>query len=239
MDIVPAIDIIDGKCVRLERGDYTSKKVYSSDPLETARIFESWGIRRLHLVDLDGAKEKRVINYKTLASITSGTRLIVDYGGGIRTDDDLRIAFENGASMVTGGSIAVSDPRQFLKWLNKYGSGKIILGADHRNEIISTNAWSEDTYMDLFSFLEDYINQGVKNVICTDINRDGMLIGPSLDLYRKILKRWPGLYIMASGGISSAKDLMKLKMIGMPATIIGKAIYENRITKNDLNPYLN
>lgn len=239
MDIIPAIDIIDGKCVRLVKGDYSSKKVYSTDPLEIARKFESWGIKRIHLVDLDGAKEKKIINHKILAGIASRTGLIIDFGGGLRTEADIRIAFENGASMITGGSIAVSDPQLFLKWLTDFGSEKIILGADHKNERIALNGWSQDSNMELFSFLENYINQGVRKVICTDINKDGMLKGPSVDLYKRILKQWPDLYLVASGGVSTPEDLQELEKIGIPAVIIGKAIYENLITYEDLQPFLN
>jgi len=238
MDIIPAIDIIDGKCVRLVKGDYTNKKVYSSDPLEVARKFESWGIKRLHLVDLDGARERKIINYKILAEIAAGTELVIDFGGGLRTENDIRIAFENGASMITGGSIAVRDPQLFLDWINNYGSDKIILGADHKGESIALNGWIEDSKMKLFQFLQKYIDEGIKKVICTDINLDGMLKGTSVDLYKRILKQWPGLYLVASGGISSPGDLEELDRNGIPAVIIGKAIYENRITKEDLQVFL-
>jgi phosphoribosylformimino-5-aminoimidazole carboxamide ribotide isomerase len=238
MDIIPAIDIIDGKCVRLTQGDYSQIKEYSSSPLEMARIFESWGLKRLHLVDLDGAKEKKIINYKILSDITSGTNLIVDFGGGIRTENDICIAFENGASMITIGSIAVNDPQLFLKWLQDYGKEKIILGADHRNEMLSSNAWVENTRLNLFQFLGEYINLGITQVICTDIEKDGMLNGPSVDLYRRILNQWPDLHLVASGGVGSIMDIKVLSRIGISATIIGKAIYENRITKQDLMPYL-
>ncbi len=238
MDIIPAIDIIDGKCVRLTQGDYSQMKEYSSSPLEMARIFESWGLKRLHLVDLDGAKEKKIINYKILSDITSGTNLIVDFGGGIRTENDICIAFENGASMITSGSIAVNDSQLFLKWLQDYGKEKIILGADHRNEMLSSNAWVKNTRLNLFQFLGEYINLGITQVICTDIEKDGMLNGPSVDLYRRILNQWPDLHLVASGGVGSIMDIKVLSSIGISATIIGKAIYENLITKEDLMPYL-
>ena len=238
MDIIPAIDIIDGKCVRLVKGDYSNKKVYSSDPLEVARKFESWGIKRLHLVDLDGARERKIINYKILAEIAAGTGLVIDFGGGLRTENDIRIAFENGASMITGGSIAVTEPQLFLKWINNYGSDKIILGADHKEESIALNGWIEDSKMELFQYLRKYIDKGIKKVICTDINLDGMLKGTSLDLYKRILMQWPDLYLVASGGISSPKDLEELDSNGIPAVIIGKALYENRITKEDLQVFL-
>ena len=238
MDIIPAIDIIDGKCVRLVKGDYTNKKVYSSDPLEVARKFESWGIKRLHLVDLDGARERKIINYKILAEIAAGTGLVVDFGGGLRTENDIRIAFENGASMITGGSVAVRDPQLFIKWMNNYGSDKIILGADHKDGRIALNAWIEDSKMELFQFLRKYIDVGIKKVICTDINLDGTLTGTSIDLYKRILKLWPDLYLVASGGISSPIDLEELDRNGIPAVIIGKAIYENRITEEDIQVFL-
>lgn len=237
MDIIPAIDIIDGKCVRLEKGDYSRKKVYSSDPVELARTFESWGVKRLHLIDLDGAREKKVINHKILSLITSSTNLIVDFGGGIRNDSDLRIAFENGAAMVTGGSIAVQDPDLFLKWLDNYGPDRIILGADHKNEMISVNAWSESSGSSIYEFLEKFINHGIKKIISTDINRDGMMEGPSIRTYKRILEIWPDLQLIASGGISSPDDILKLKKTGVSGVIIGKAIYENRITGKDLKPY--
>ncbi len=232
--IIPAIDIIDGKCVRLEKGDYSKKKIYSEDPLEMAKTFESWGIQHLHLVDLDGAKAKKIVNTDVLNRIASRTSLIVDFGGGIRSDNDVRIAFENGASMITGGSIAVHDPAQFLKWLETYGPEKIILGADHQNEKISLNAWLEESETGLFPFLEGYVQKGITKVICTDIQKDGMLQGPSLELYKRILQKWPGLHIIASGGVSNLEDVLELDKAGVPAVIIGKAFYENRISKAEI-----
>jgi len=234
MTIIPAIDLIDGKCVRLEKGDYSRKKVYSEDPLEMAKKFESWGIKHLHLVDLDGAKAKKIVNFKVLNNIANQTKLIVDFGGGLRSGEDLRIAFDNGASKITGGSIAVHDPKQFLNWLEVYGPEKIILGADHSNEKISLNAWQEDSSTDLFGFLESYIQKGIKQVVCTDIQRDGMLQGPSLELYKRIFEKWPDLQLIASGGVSNLKDVLELEKAGIPAVIIGKAIYENRITKSEI-----
>jgi phosphoribosylformimino-5-aminoimidazole carboxamide ribotide isomerase len=234
IEIIPAIDIIDGKCVRLEKGNYSSKKIYSKDPLEIALTFESWGIKRLHLVDLDGAKAKKIINIEVLNRIASKTNLIIDFGGGLRSENDIRMAFDNGASIITGGSIAVHNPEIFLDWLNEFGPDKIILGADHNNEKISLNAWLEDSEMDLFAFLDDYILKGVNQVICTDIQRDGMLEGPSLDLYKRILAKWPDLQIIASGGVSNLEDVIQLDKAGIPAVIIGKAIYENRITKEEI-----
>ena len=238
MEIIPAIDIIDGKCVRLEKGDYSKKKEYSADPLKIAEEFESWGIKRLHLVDLDGAKAKRIINIKILSKIASHTNLIIDFGGGLRTKEDVKIAFENGASMITGGSIAVKEPETFMKWFSEFGAEKIILGADHRNELISVNGWNEDSNQELFKFLDKYITEGINKVICTDIDKDGMLQGPSIDLYAKVLKKWPDLHLIASGGVSSVLDLMELKKIGVPAVIIGKAFYENKITKMDLDSFI-
>ena len=239
MEIIPAIDIIDGRCVRLEKGDYSKKKEYSADPVEVARVFESWGIKRLHLVDLDGARAKKIINSVVLSRISSSTNLIIDFGGGIRTREDIRIAFDNGASMITGGSIAVKDPEIFLSWLSEFGKEKIILGADHRNELISVNGWYENSSLDLFSFLEKYTGHGIEKVVCTDIERDGMLQGPSFDLYKRILTKWPSMHLIASGGVSSAKDLKELNKIGIPAVIIGKALYEKKITRMDLIPFLN
>jgi len=238
MDIIPAIDIIDGKCVRLQKGDYSTKIEYSSDPLEEARKFESWGIKRLHLVDLDGARTRKIVNHKILARIAAGTGLIIDFGGGLRTDADIRIAFENGASKITGGSVAINDPQLFLKWIMEFGPEKIILGADHKNERIAVDGWYENSDTELFQFLQKYIKQGITQVICTDINKDGMLEGPSFYLYKRILDEWPQLYLVGSGGVSSPADLKELEKAGLPAVIIGKAIYENRITQKDLRPFL-
>jgi len=232
--IIPAIDIIDGKCVRLEKGDYSKKKIYSEDPLEMAKTFESWGIQHLHLVDLDGARAKKIVNTDILNRIATRTSLIVDFGGGIRSHSDVRIAFENGASMITGGSIAIHDPSMFLKWLETYGPEKIILGADHQNEKISLNAWLEESETGLFPFLEGYIQKGITKVICTDIQKDGMLQGPSLELYKRILLKWPDLQIIASGGVSNLEDVIQLDKAGVPAVIIGKAFYENRISKAEI-----
>ena len=234
IELIPAIDIIDGKCVRLEKGDYSKKKIYSEDPLQMAKTFESWGIRQLHLVDLDGAKAKKILNQKVLYLLSSRTSLIIDFGGGIRSENDIRMAFENGASMITVGSIAVQDPAIFQSWLELFGPDKIILGADHKNEKISLNAWQEDSKTDLFTFLDGHIRTGVTRVICTDTLRDGMLEGPSIDLYKKILKKWPELILIASGGVSNLKDVLDLDKAGVPAVIIGKAIYENRITKEEI-----
>jgi len=234
IQIIPAIDIIDGKCVRLEKGDYSSKKIYSEDPLEMALAFESWGIKHLHLVDLDGAKAKKIINIEVLNRIASKTNMVIDFGGGLRSEKDIRIAFDNGASMITGGSIAVHNPEMFLEWLAEFGPDKIILGADHKNEKISLNAWLEESETDLFSFLGDYIYKGVNQVICTDIQMDGMLEGTSVELYKRILAKWPDLHIIASGGVSNLNDVIQLDQAGIPAVIIGKAFYEKRITKAEI-----
>lgn len=238
IQIIPAIDIIDGKCVRLEKGDYDKKKVYSEDPLEIAKTFESWGIKQIHLVDLDGAKAKRIINLDVLKRIACKTKLIIDFGGGIRTINDLKIAFENGASMVTGGSIAVHEPQLFLEFLELYGHDKIILGADHKNEKISMNGWMEESKTELFLFLEEYIKKGISKVICTDIQRDGMLEGPSVELYEKIVRKWPNLELIASGGVSNMNDILELERIAVPKVIVGKAIYENKISEKEIQNFL-
>jgi phosphoribosylformimino-5-aminoimidazole carboxamide ribotide isomerase len=229
IELIPAIDIIDGKCVRLSKGDYNTKKVYNEDPLEVARQFHDSGINRLHLVDLDGAKAGKIINYNILEKIAGHTSLVVDFGGGLKTTEDLRIAFECGAQMVTGGSIAVKNPEEFTGWIEKYGSEKIILGSDAKDRKIAVSGWTETSTLDLFDFLEDYINKGITKTICTDISKDGMLEGPSTDLYKEILERFPDLWLIASGGVSSMTDIDKLEEAGVPAVIFGKAIYEGRI----------
>ena len=234
IELIPAIDIIDGKCVRLTQGDYDSKKVYNENPIEIAKMFEGCGLTRLHVVDLDGAREGRIINYKTLNHIATKTSLVIDFGGGLKCDKDLEIAFESGAQMVTGGSIAVKSPELFYEWLKRYGSERIILGADAKDEKIAVNGWQETTTKDLIPFIEEYHKFGVKNVICTDISRDGMLQGPSTELYKKICKALPEIYLVASGGISSAKDIETLDEAGIPAVIFGKAFYEGRITIKEL-----
>ncbi len=238
MEIVPAIDLIDGKCVRLSQGDYGRRKVYSDSPLEVAKSFEAAGIRRLHLVDLDGAKAQHIVHHRILEQITSHTSLIVDFGGGLKTDEDLRIAFESGAQMVTGGSIAVKSPEAFENWIRTYGPERIILGADVSEGKIAVSGWTERSELDLWSFLENYVQKGINKVICTDISRDGMLRGPALELYTQILAKYPELHLIASGGVSSLKDLDDLKAAGLPAAILGKAIYEGRIQLKDLSKYL-
>lgn len=238
IEIIPAIDIIDGKCVRLSQGDYDSKKVYNENPVEVAKEFEANGIRRLHVVDLDGAASSHLVNYRTLEQIATRTSLVIDFGGGIKSDEDLKIAFENGAQMVTGGSIAVKDPELFCRWIECYGSEKIILGADVKDRKIAVNGWKEESACELFPFLEKYINRGIEKVICTDITCDGMLAGPSVDLYKDILSQHPSLYLIASGGVSNIRDIEVLQEAGVPAVIFGKAIYEGRIALKDLRDFL-
>lgn len=237
IELIPAIDIIDGKCVRLSQGDYDTKKVYGDNPADMAKRFEDVGIKRLHVVDLDGAKASHIVNYKALESIAKATNLTIDFGGGLKTDDDLRIAFESGASMVTGGSIAVKNPDVFEGWLKRYGSDKIILGADVKERKIAVSGWIENTEVDLFDFLKDYIYKGVSKVICTDIAKDGMLKGPSMELYKDILKQHPTLHLIASGGVSSMADIKALDNAGVPAVIFGKAIYEGRIKIQELRQF--
>lgn len=238
MDIIPAIDLIDGKCVRLSQGDYDRKTVYNENPLEVAKMFEDHGITRLHLVDLDGAKAHHIVNHKVLETIANRTKLIVDFGGGLKTDEDLRIAFECGARMITGGSIAVKSPDIFESWISKFGASKIILGADVKDEKIAVTGWTEDTDLQLLPFLESYTNKGITKVICTDIAKDGMLQGASVELYKKILTAFPSMYLVASGGVSDINDLEVLAEAGLPAVIFGKAIYEGRIALKDLEPFL-
>ena len=234
IELIPAIDIIDGKCVRLTKGDYDQKKVYNDDPVEVAKQFESLGFRRLHVVDLDGAKSKHIVNVDVLKAITSATNLIVDFGGGIKTDNDIELAFANGASLVTIGSIAVTQPEQFASWLEKYGADRIILGADVRNGKISINGWKEDSAEDLLPFLKYYINKGVVNVLCTEISKDGMLEGPATDLYKEVMAEYPNLNLIASGGISSNEDIKELNRYGIPSVVFGKAIYEGKIDMKEL-----
>ena len=238
IEIIPAIDIIDGKCVRLSQGNYNSKKIYNENPLEIAKQYEDTGIKRLHLVDLDGAKSKRIVNYKTLESIAKNTSLIVDFGGGLKSNDDLKIAFNCGARMITGGSIAVKDNKTFSEWLSLYGEAKIILGADVKDEKIAVTGWLEDSGIDMWQFISDYKAKGITKVICTDISKDGMLQGPSTDLYVNMKNRFENLYIIASGGISCIKDVENLNEKGIDAVIIGKAIYEGRISMKDLQAFI-
>jgi phosphoribosylformimino-5-aminoimidazole carboxamide ribotide isomerase len=238
MDIIPAIDLIDGKCVRLSQGDYNSKKIYNENPLEVAQAFEAHGIEHLHLVDLDGAKAAHIVNHKTLERLATRTRLKIDFGGGLKSDDDVRIAFESGAALITGGSIAVKNPTVFESWLRRYGTQKIILGADVRDEKVATNGWIETSDKDLFEFVSGYMQKGVQRVICTDISKDGMLAGPSFSLYQKMIEQLPGIDLVASGGISTLEELPKLKTLGCAGVIIGKALYENRIPLKSLEHYI-
>lgn len=238
IEIIPAIDVIDGKCVRLSQGDYDQKKVYNENPSEVAKMFEDSGVRRLHLVDLDGAKAQHIVNYKVLESITSKTNLVVDFGGGLKSDDDLRIAFECGASMVTGGSIAVKNPDVFLSWIEKFGAEKIILGADVKDEKIAVGGWIETTDLSLIPFIKKFKDKGVDKVICTDISKDGMLQGASNDLYKKVLDNFPDLYLVASGGVSCMDDIKALNDANVPAVITGKAIYEGKIKLAEIASFL-
>lgn len=255
MRIIPAIDIIEGSCVRLSKGDYSTKKVYNEDPLDVAKSFEAHGIQYLHLVDLDGAKSKHIVNYKVLEQIASKTSLKIDFGGGLKTDEDLRIAFNSGADQITGGSIAVKNRQTFLKWLSGFGPAKIILGADAMDEKIAVSGWQESSAEELIPFIQGYQKEGIQYVICTDISKDGMLEGPSLELYKKILqktsqaktsldlsdsedKQTPGIKLIASGGIAQYEDLFTLRDLGCEGAIIGKAIYENRISLKQLEEFI-
>ncbi len=237
IEIIPAIDIIDGKCVRLSQGDYAQKTVYNENPVEVAKSFEDAGIRRLHLVDLDGAKAHHIVNYKVLEAIVTTTSLVVDFGGGLKSDEDLRIAFDNGASMVTGGSIAVKNPALFLSWIRTYGADKIILGADVKNKQIAVNGWLETTSLELVPFIDRFVQQGVNKVICTDISKDGMLQGTAVDLYSELLLKFPDLYLIASGGVSNLADIEALEKANVPAVIFGKAIYEGKIQLKELEQF--
>lgn len=238
MELIPAIDIIDGKCVRLAQGDYMRKTIYNENPVEVAKQFEAHGIKRLHLVDLDGAKAQHIVNYKTLEKITARTSLTVDFGGGLKTDKDLEIAFECGASMVTGGSIAVKNPNIFETWIDKFGEDKIILGADVKNKKIAVTGWLEDTDKDLMPFLAGYVEKGISKVICTDISKDGMLEGPAVSLYKEILSVFPEMYLIASGGVSSMADIKYLSEAGVPAVIFGKAFYEGLISFAEIEAFM-
>ncbi|WP_433830635.1 1-(5-phosphoribosyl)-5-[(5-phosphoribosylamino)methylideneamino]imidazole-4-carboxamide isomerase [Flavobacterium anhuiense] len=238
MRIIPAIDIIEGKCVRLSKGDYDTKIIYNENPLEVAKSFEAHGIEYLHLVDLDGAKSSKIVNYKILEQIATQTGLKIDFGGGLKSDDDLRIAFESGANQITGGSIAVKNRAIFEKWISEYGTERIILGADAKDEKIAVSGWLEESNEDLVPFIQDYQSKGIEYVICTDIAKDGMLQGPSFDLYSKILAEAKGVKLIASGGISTFEELPKLAELGCEGTIIGKAIYEGRISLKQLEGFI-
>ena len=234
IELIPAIDIIDGHCVRLTKGNYDQKTVYRDSPAEVAREFEALGFKRLHMVDLDGAKSRHIVNSQVLHRVTTETQLIVDFGGGIKTDEDIEKAFDAGASMVTIGSIAVTQPERFMGWLDKYGAEKMILGADVRLGKISINGWKEDSSEDLLPFLKKYVDAGVRNVLCTEISRDGTLTGPAIDLYRQIMNTYPDLHLIASGGVSSMDDIIALDEAGVPAVVFGKAIYEGKINLKEL-----
>ena len=234
MELIPAIDIIDGQCVRLTKGDYALKTVYRNHPWDVAKEFETYGFKRLHVVDLDGAKAKHIVNSDVLQKITTETSLTVDFGGGIKTDEDIEKAFASGAQMVTVGSIAVTNPELFLSWIKKYGADRMILGADVRNGKISINGWKEDSSEDLLPFLRKYVDAGVTNVLCTEISKDGTLQGPAIDLYKRIMQEYPNLHLIASGGVSSIDDIKALEAAGIPTVVFGKAIYEGRINLKEL-----
>lgn len=237
MQIIPAIDIIDGKCVRLTQGDYEQKKIYNEHPLEVAKQFENVGLQRLHLVDLDGAKAGAVKNWKVLETIAAKTSLVIDFGGGIKTEKDVNIVFNSGAALATIGSLAVKNEAEFVKWLLQFGADKFLLGADVKDEKITVGGWLETTDIWIYDFLHKYIDQGVQQVFCTDVSKDGLLAGPAVDLYKKIIERFPSLHFIASGGVSSVKDLEELAAIGCNGVIVGKAIYENKISLPELMKY--
>lgn len=232
--VIPAIDIIDGKCVRLEQGDYNKVSLYHKEPLEVAKKFEDAGLKRLHLVDLDGAKAGTVKNWKVLEVIAGKTSLVIDFGGGVKTEKDVEIVFNSGSSLATIGSIAVKDEEEFVKWLLKFGAGKFLLGADVKDEKITISGWQEETNIWIYDFVQKYIDHGVKQVFCTDVSKDGKLEGPAIDLYKNIISKFPELFFIASGGVSSVDDLKRLQEIGCRGAIVGKAIYENRITLDEL-----
>lgn len=234
IELIPAIDIIDGKCVRLTKGDYDTKKIYNEDPVSVAKEFEANGIRRLHVVDLDGARSKHIVNDKVLQRIARETNLVIDFGGGIKTDEDVARAFEAGAHMITIGSIAVTDPERSMEWLHKYGPEHIVLGADVRNGRVSINGWKEDSQEELIPFLDRYLSEGMRNVLCTDISKDGMLQGPAIALYRQVMEHYPDCHLIASGGVSSMDDIRALEAAGIPAVVFGKAIYEGKIKLEEL-----
>lgn len=238
IELVPAIDMIEGKCVRLTQGDYDTQKIYNESPLEVAKQFQDAGVTRLHMVDLDGAKAGHIVNYRMLEKVASHTDLSIDFGGGLKSDDDLHIAFDCGAQMVTGGSIAVKNPDLFLSWITRYGSERIILGADAKEKKIAISGWKEGTAIDLIPFIKDYQSKGISKVICTDIARDGMLQGPAVRLYQEMQQEMPGLYVIASGGVSSVGDIGRLEEANIPAVIFGKAIYEGRISLKEIETFI-
>lgn len=231
IELIPAIDLIDGKCVRLTKGDYATRKIYNEDPVAVAREFESYGFRRLHIVDLDGARSKHIVNYRVLERIAASVPgMVIDFGGGIKSGEDLRVAFESGATLVTVGSVAATSPELFLDWLQEYGADRLILGADVKNGLISIHGWKEESTQELLPFLSKYLGEGVRHVLCTDISKDGMLQGPAVPLYKEIMKAFPGCGLIASGGVGGMADLIALDEAGIPAVVFGKAIYEGRIS---------
>lgn len=238
MRIIPAIDIINGQCVRLSKGDYNTAKIYSNDPLEVAKSFQDHGVEYLHLVDLDGAKSQGIVNHKVLETLATKTNLKIDFGGGLKTDQDLKIAFESGAKQITGGSIAVKDPQRFLSWIKAYGAHKIILGADAANEKIAISGWLETSTEDLIPYVANYMAKGISDVICTDISKDGMLEGPSIALYEKMVQELKGIKLIASGGVAKLKDLYDLSAVGCDGAIVGKAIYEDRISLKEIEQFI-
>ena len=238
IELIPAIDIIGGKCVRLTQGEYDSKKIYNEQPLEVALEFEANGLKRLHMVDLDGAKNSHIVNYRVLDRIASRTSMTIDFGGGIKAEDDIKMAFDYGADMVTLGSVAVKKPELFADWLQRYGAEKIILGADARNGMVSVSGWKEDSSEELIPFLKTKCSQGINKVLCTDITRDGMLGGPSVSLYQEVMSNFPEMYLIASGGVGSIDDIYELNEKGIPAVVFGKAIYEGRIKLTDLKDFI-
>lgn len=234
IDLIPAIDIIDGKCVRLTKGDYNNKTIYNNNPVEVAKEFEALGFKRLHVVDLDGAKSKHIVNAQVLKDITTATSLTVDFGGGIKSDEDIETALANGAEMVTIGSIAVTNPDLCQKWIEQYGAERIILGADVRDRKISINGWMDNSEEELITFLKKYIDMGVRNILCTDISKDGTLQGPATSLYKEIIETFPEVYLIASGGVSSNEDIIELENNSIPAVVFGKAFYEGKIDVSKL-----
>jgi phosphoribosylformimino-5-aminoimidazole carboxamide ribotide isomerase len=238
IEIIPAIDIIDGKCVRLTQGDFEQKTKYNDNPLEVAKAFEQAGIRRLHLVDLDGARQKHIVNHQIIEMIAKNTHLHIDFGGGLQSDADLEIAFNSGAKQITGGSIAINNPVLFQSWIDKYGSGRIILGADAKNGMIAVSGWQEVTKISVFMLIEDFREKGIKYIICTDVAKDGLLAGPSFELYKEIMLRFPDIKLIASGGVTTIDDIVRLEEMGIYGAIIGKAYYEGRIKLEELNRFL-
>jgi phosphoribosylformimino-5-aminoimidazole carboxamide ribotide isomerase len=238
LEIIPAIDIMAGKCIRLTKGDYSTRKVYSENPLEVAKEFEAHGIKRLHLVDLDGAKAREIINGDVLKTIAGATRLIIDFGGGVQSDRDIEFAFKSGAAKVTAGSVAVNNRVLFESWMKIYGGDRIILGADVKGEKIAIGGWEEDTGLDIYRFIDGFLPSGIQYVICTEIGRDGMLAGPAISLYKKLVLRFPGIRIIASGGVADESDIDEIQQAGVWGVIIGKAIYEGRIKIQNLGKYI-